>query len=287
VIECKTCAIEKGCEDFYTSKTAKSGFRQPCRSCIKEQGKVKRKEYSMSEKEYLLPTKICGSCLVEKPVNDFRKRSDTPTGLGSDCKDCLKLKRHNHYVDNKEHTLQRTAEYRKNNLDKYRGYSAKYREENYDRYLERCRELRDLNRDYLNAQSRERNKIPKVKARLKIAHQKYMSNPEKAKRKKETSRVWSAINKDKICYYASQRRFMKKQATPIWADEGIILDFYKEAQHHGMEVDHIIPLKHPLVCGLHVEWNLQLLTRSDNAKKHNYFEITTHDVPPILEFSYE
>lgn len=39
----------------------------------------------------------------------------------------------------------------------------------------------------------------------------------------------------------------------------------------GFEVDHIIPIKHDDVCGLHVPWNFQYLTKTDNASKNNYF----------------
>ena len=64
---------------------------------------------------------------------------------------------------------------------------------------------------------------------------------------------------------------------PAWANKEAIKQFYTDAkkltEETGIlhEVDHIVPSNHPMVCGLHVENNLQILTKSENRKKSNYF----------------
>lgn len=68
-------------------------------------------------------------------------------------------------------------------------------------------------------------------------------------------------------------------ATPIWANKDKIGEIYLEAANLSRttgiihEVDHIIPLTNKLVCGLHVESNLQILTISENRAKRNKFII--------------
>lgn len=66
----------------------------------------------------------------------------------------------------------------------------------------------------------------------------------------------------------SKYRAAKLERTPSWANISSIKRFYDNCQV-GMHVDHIVPLQGELVCGLHVENNLQYLTAKENCSKGN------------------
>jgi hypothetical protein len=91
----------------------------------------------------------------------------------------------------------------------------------------------------------------------------------------ERTRAWRAGHKPYDAQRQRERNARRIKATPAWADQRYIGMFYEMAReatettgvlHH---VDHIVPLRSKLVCGLHCEDNLQVLPAVDNWKKRN------------------
>lgn len=127
---------------------------------------------------------------------------------------------------------------------------------------------------------------------IKRAKDWYYANKEK---KKEYDKKRYAVNKDEMRAYERERRKLPhrkaahaeetrrrrmhlKQATPSWItqeDKQLIKDIYTLSAvynlHSGLKwhVDHILPLRGELVCGLHVPDNLQIILATENIKKHN------------------
>jgi hypothetical protein len=85
-------------------------------------------------------------------------------------------------------------------------------------------------------------------------------------------RAWQKANPDKHNARQARRRARKLEATPIWACKEAIDVIYALAQSQKKHVDHIIPLKSPLVCGLHVHNNMQLLPPAENMSKGNRYD---------------
>jgi 5-methylcytosine-specific restriction endonuclease McrA len=65
------------------------------------------------------------------------------------------------------------------------------------------------------------------------------------------------------------------QSTPPWVDVAALKSIQYRArcltEMTGVphEVDHIVPLNHPRVCGLTVPWNLEIVTARHNSAKSN------------------
>ena len=80
-------------------------------------------------------------------------------------------------------------------------------------------------------------------------------------------------NPEQYAFATAKRRAAKKQAIPTWADLDKIREIYENCPE-GHHVDHWAPLQGDMVCGLHVEYNLQYLKAHDNIAKGNSFSDT-------------
>lgn len=73
----------------------------------------------------------------------------------------------------------------------------------------------------------------------------------------------------------THRRRHERAAIPGWADKPTIGQFYRlariatKATGVRWSVEHIVPLRHPLVCGLHCPANLTLSPLAANVLKGN------------------
>ncbi len=162
--------------------------------------------------------------------------------------------------------------------------AIKWREANADRWLAAQTAWRAANREklkqYLRQYHKQRKLTPEAADRReKRTAQKrayYLANKEKLKEQ----RLERHARRPELRYAVdASRRAKKKHAMPQWADRAAIAAIYREAKKLMREtgidwhVDHIVPLKHPLVCGLHVAHNLQLLPGAENVRKNNRFVV--------------
>ena len=177
--------------------------------------------------------KICTKCGVEKPLDKFHFRRKRDNIRHKRCSDCANEHKRKYYADNREKDLERQRKYRVANREELRE-----RQKKHDRKRDR----------------------------------------EKAR---EFNKKWYAANKDKRNALNAKRRAAKLQRTPEWLTKEHhkqMADMYTKAQRlpeqTGVkyQVDHIIPLQGDNVSGLHVPWNLQVITAEENLRKGNRYE---------------
>lgn len=72
------------------------------------------------------------------------------------------------------------------------------------------------------------------------------------------------------------RRAQKLRATPDWVDVYAVAAIYRLCREMNLRdgpktwvVDHIVPLKHSAVCGLHIPDNLRIVHNAENCRKRN------------------
>ena len=185
--------------------------------------------------------KRCNNPECEQPLKSWSDFAEKTLR----CKVCMDkyMKKYNKdtYAQNRDEMLANNKIYREENPDKVQARQKRYREENKEK-LQDSRRLR------------------------------YINNPEK---KKASSQKHYSENKYMYLAWSSKRRAAKRKCTVPYADDVKINEIYKECrritEETGIshEVDHIYPIQGELVCGFHVEYNLQILPASENRSKYN------------------
>jgi hypothetical protein len=117
-----------------------------------------------------------------------------------------------------------------------------------------------------------------IKANSKYHYYAIKNSTEYKIKKKAYDKQYVAKNRAELTAKEARRRSQKLKATPPWLTDTHIMEIksiYLKAKElekiDGIKrhVDHIYPLRGHNLCGLHVPWNLQILTQSENCKKSN------------------
>ncbi len=122
--------------------------------------------------------------------------------------------------------------------------------------------------------SRNKNTWNKLNDQCKECNSQYNQGHKKERRN------WRIVNKDKVNFYKAKYRAVKLNATPKWLTKQNLIEIqdiyfccseYNRLLEEQYHVDHIIPLQGEYICGLHVPWNLQILTAKENQNKGNKY----------------
>ncbi len=243
--------------------------------------------------------KLCCTCKQEKPVEEFGRLAASNDGLAIRCKECFRRL-------NKE-SAQRNPEARKSSKRKY--YES-HKEEiaaksiiNHKRYVEQNREkvlakkrayrlanmakVREGQKRWEQANPEKRRAyydaaLARDPARIH-ANWKRNYKPEQAK---AIAKRWKKENPDKVRACSAEYDSRKRVAKTPWANTFFIGEIYKLAQLRtkmtGVKwvVDHIVPVRHRNVCGLHVEQNLRVIPEKVNYAKSNKLLPNVMEVMP-------
>lgn len=191
--------------------------------------------------------KTCTKCEVGKDESEFPPRKGK---LGAQCRLCVN---------------DAARAWRRANPEKTQEASRRWREANPDKAKEACRRWLEANSDRVKRQYA--NWYAEKKSEKRLAHSAWRERNED--RVKAYGRFWRRENAAHCRARNANRHAAKLRATPKWANLDAIAEIYATAAQVGCHVDHVVPLRSQLVCGLHCEANLQALPRADNLSKGN------------------
>jgi len=149
----------------------------------------------------------------------------------------------------KQCKLNADRRYTVNNREKINAQAREYLEKNREDVNKRQRERIRENAEYNRFRTRKwRLENPERYAAQQIYHQ-------SVRRKLVNKSKWA------FKHHHLEMKNLAIQARKISKETKI--------KHH---LDHIVPLKHAKICGLHVPWNMQIIPAKENLLKSNKWE---------------
>lgn len=200
--------------------------------------------------------KECIRCRRFLPLEAYGKYSRKKDGLRADCKECLNSRAVERNSVRREEIRNRVNKWASQNRDKTRNYYHVGKESRREQRRKQSRLYREANPEKCKAQARKtylKNRdrvLERTKNRPKHINV-YYTRMYQLRRSRACPKWLSAEQRKEIKWYYEMARFMS---------ESFLVNFH---------VDHIVPLKGKTVCGLHVPWNLQILTATENCEKSN------------------
>lgn len=241
--------------------------------------------------------KRCWKCQSEKPFSEFSKCKSRSDGLEPICKACCRDERH--LPKNRERDARNRRRWRAANRERFNAIAR----QNYNPKKEKLRKIawrkrdpeaarapgkkwRTNNREIANAASRDAKRRRRAISREtdilyrqnnkdKIKKKNRQWRQKNAERLKRQQAEYVRNHRGEVNARTAKRTAAKLNATPPWADlDAIKLIYIKAARltketRIPHEVDHIYPLQGKFSCGLHVPWNLRIVTRTANRSKGN------------------
>lgn len=219
--------------------------------------------------------KKCTACGVLKELSAFSKRSASSDGLDYRCRSCKLIASNKYVEDNRLKVREKQRKWAQANPEKMKSKRRAWHLKDPKARSDRAMQWQNENAER-NLENKKKWDAENRDLKYKLRKEWFEQNPEK---RKEMARQYRERHPEKCRSLAAAKRARKVNAVPVWSEKQIIQAIYAEARrltamtgvvHH---VDHVVPLKHPLVCGLHVAANLQILTGEENMRKYNSFEI--------------
>jgi hypothetical protein len=258
--KCSACRTERPIDCFSKHKNTVDGLQASCKSC---------------QAAYYAARKKSNPGAIHE--NRVRANANRVAKYWSD-PDSARAKNREAYAKNPAPVIARATAYYASNVDAIRERRRAYAESNPDAVLAWNSNYYERNHSEVRSRAKIRYHATKEETAPRRAFFAARYRAKAAKKRAEYNREYRQKYPERVRMHANRYRALKVSRT-LLSDPELLALVEIEACHvarlreevtgQKWEVDHIVPLQSPLVCGLHNEFNLRVITRFENRSKNN------------------